>query len=98
MQLPTFFGKLKIVATGTILAILIIIIGMVYSYFKFDQSTINAGVVIEGRYFQILKKFKDNKVDFNNFASMVNATFDNLQDNRNYVEPVGNGRENPFAP
>ncbi|MDQ5957257.1 MAG: hypothetical protein QG614_232, partial [Patescibacteria group bacterium] len=78
--------------------ILLVLFGVFYSYHKFDKSIINAGVVIQGKYFQILKNFRDKNVDFNNFPSMVTSTFNDLQDNRNFVEPIGNGRQNPFAP
>lgn len=93
-----FFTKAKIIFSGTLLAVLILLIGVGYSYFKYDKNAVDVTSVIQGKFFQILKKFKEENIDFNNFNSMVSSTFSELQDNRNMVEPNGNGRTNPFAP
>ena len=98
MNLKIILTKTKIILIGVIFVLSIIIFGLFYSYYKFDKNTINAGPIMESRLFQILKKFKDNNVDFNNLPSMVSQAFNDLQDHRSYVEPIGNGRSNPFAP
>lgn len=85
-------------AFGGLVFVLIFIFSVAfYNYLKFDESVTNQSVLIDTKFFNILKLFKEKGVNFSNIETIVDSSFTNLKDVSTFVEFQDTlGRENPF--
>ncbi len=94
-----FLSKTKIILSGTILAVLVIVTWGFYLQLNLDKDSLSKNPILETRFFTILKTFKDESISFADISKSLTASFEDLSDTHATVTRLKNdGRVNPFAP
>lgn len=93
-----FLNNIKLVISGGVLIIILTLTGyVVYNQVNSDNTI--SGNNLQGDFFTMVKRFKDENIHFVNVSESINAAIQNMSPTNITVSPIGGGeRPNPFAP
>jgi hypothetical protein len=93
-----FKRDLKIIFSGTVLILSMLIVFAVYAYMNSSGENVTKTKILEDKTFKMARVFLDESVNIANLKNLINASFQDLYSTEDIVTPTDKlGRQNPFS-